>query len=299
MPKSKEFFSSLKENGKINHPKFDELIEKVPDFEIDTEAHKAFEDSFMTPVRAASHPDVIRTVRYQALMPINRDFDKIISVIAEYDKTTAERLESLKREVGGEKEGDTYRRMEMLSGSLGELFKKIKVAPAGGDEELKKELKKKDATIQEWADKVTDAEKKYQAELLKEKNQFEIKLHDFKLDSELEKLSGTFTFAEAYDKVRKDLVTPLLSSLKTSHNLKLDTKDGQTVIRVLDERGEPRFDGNKQVTINQLLEEKVKPFLKQSNADGTPPPPSQSSQQQFTINGNQIPKGKGVSTVVK
>lgn len=299
MPKSKEFFSLLKEQGKINHPKFDELIEKIPDFEIDPEAHRAFEDSFMTPVRAASHPDVIRTVRYQALMPINRDFDKIIAVIAEYDKPTADRLESLKRDVGGEKEGDTYRRMETLSTTLGEVLKKIRTAPTGGDEELKKELKKKDAAIQEWADKVTDAQKKFQEDLAKEKINFENQLHEFKLDSELEKLSGSFTFADAYEKVRKDLVTPLLSSLKTSHNLKLDTKDGQTVIRVLDERGEPRFNGNSQVTINQLLEEKVKPFLKQSNADGNGQSPPQSSQQSFTVNGNQAPKGKGVSTVVK
>jgi hypothetical protein len=76
MPKSKDFLSLLKTQGKINNPKFDELIEKVPDFEIDQEAVTAFENSFMTPERAASHPDVNRKIRFEVLRPIDRDFGK-------------------------------------------------------------------------------------------------------------------------------------------------------------------------------------------------------------------------------
>lgn len=299
MPKSKEFFSLLKEQGKINNVKFDELIEKIPDFEIDAEALKAFEESFMTPVRASSHPDVIRTVRYQALMPINRDFDKIISVISEYDKTTAERLESLKRDVGGEKEGDTYRRMETLSSSLGELFKKIKVAPTGGDEELKKELQKKEQLIQDFTDKFSKAEKDYNTNLSQKENEFNSKLHDYQLSTELEKLSGTFTLAEAYEKTRKDISEVILTSVKKSNSLKLDTKDGHPHINVLDENGAPKFNGNTPVTAISLLEDKYKPFLKQSNADSGQQA-SQSSAKQFTANGTTNPlKGRGVSTVVK
>lgn len=285
MPKLKEFFSLLKEQGKINNPKFDEAIEKAPDFDIDADAVKSFEENFMTPLRASSHPEVIRTVRYQALMPINRDFDKLISVIAEYDKDTATKLQSLTREVGGEKEGDTYRRMETLSASLGDVLKKIKTAPAGGDEELKKELEKAKGVIQDFTDKFSKAENDYKINIGQKEKEFNTKLHDYQLNSELEKLSGTFKFADAYEERRKDLSEAILTSLKNSNSLKLDSKDGQPVINVLDDGGAPKFNGNSPVTINQLLEEKYKPFLKQSNADGQQQ--QQPIKKTVTVNGNQ------------
>jgi hypothetical protein len=296
MPKLKEFFSLLKEQGKINNPKFDEAIEKSPDFEIDPEAVKSFEDVFMTPVRAASHPDVIRTVRYQALMPINRDFEKIINSIAEYDKDTANVLQSLVRDVGGVKEGDTYRRMETLSTSLGEVLKKIKAAPAGGDEDLKKELDKKEQMIKDFTDKFTNAEKTYKEHLSQKEKEFQHQLHEYKLDGELEKLAGTFTLAEAYEKTRKDISEVILTSLKKSNALKLDQKDGQTVIQVLDEQGAPKFNGNTPVTINSLLEEKYKPFLKQSNADGQTQEPRTKT---HTTNGQKPGIRRGSPTAVQ
>lgn len=296
--KSKEFFSLLKDQGKINNPKFDELIEKAPDFEVDQEAVTAFESVFMTPVRAASHPEVVKTVRYQALMPINRDFEKIISAIGEYDKDTATQLQALVRDVGGNKEGDTYRRMETLSNSLGEVLKKIKAAPAGGDEELKKELDKSKQMIKDFTDKFTNAEKTYKEQLTQKEQEFNKQLHEYKLDGELEKLSGTFTLAEAYEKTRKDISEVILTSLKKSNSLKLDQKDGQTVIQVLDEQGAPKFNGNTPVTINSLLEEKYKPFLKQSNATDTTQQSSQSNTRTITVNGKNPAVRRGANTTV-
>src|SRR5688500_2336807 len=128
MPKSKEFFSLLKEQGKINNPKFDELLEKLPDFEIDPEAQRAFEDSILTVDRAAAHKDVKRKIRLETLLPIDRDMEKIISAIGAYDKTTAEKLESLTRDVSaqGHRPPDTYKRLELLSNSLGEVLSKVK-----------------------------------------------------------------------------------------------------------------------------------------------------------------------------
>lgn len=296
--KSKEFFSLLKDQGKINDPKFDELIEKTPDYDIDPDAVKAFESVFMTPVRAASHPEVIKTVRYQALMPINRDFEKIISAIGEYDKETATQLQSLVRDVGGNKEGDTYRRMETLSGSLGEVLKKIKSAPAGGDEELKKELEKSKQLIKDFTEKFTSAEKTYKEQLSQKEQEFNKQLHEYKLDVELEKLSGNFTLADAYEKTRKDISEVILTSLKKSNSLRLDQKDGQTVIQVLDEQGAPKFNGNTPVTIHSLLEEKYKPFLKQSNAETTTTQ-SQSKHTTVTVNGTKPAIRRGADVAVK
>lgn len=289
MPKSKEFFSLLKEQGKIASPKFDELIEKLPDFEIDAEAVAAFEEKFMTVSRATSHPEVTQQVRALALKPFNRDIEKIIATISEIDKPTAEKIQSL---VQGSSP-DTYKRMEVLSNSLGELFNKVKTTP-GDDEELKKELKKKEHTIQEALDKLSNVQKESNDREKALKTDFENKLHDFKLDGELEKLAGTFTLAEAYEKNRRETNEIILTAVKKSNLLKLGSKDGQTVVQVLDENGEPRYNGNSPVTINQLLEEKYKPFLKQSNTEQTQQPKSKT----VIVNGAK-PSNRGISTTVQ
>jgi hypothetical protein len=292
MPKLKEFFSLLKDQGKIANPKFDELIEKSPDFEIDQDAIKAFEEVFMTPERAATHPEVNRKIRREVLSPIDRDFDKIIQAIGSVDKSTADKLEALKRDG---QSPDTYKRTDMLANSLGELFTKVKAAPAGGDEELKKELESKKRLVDDLTNKFGTAEKDYTDKLKQAQKNFEEQLHDYRLDSELEKMAGTFTLAEAYDKNRAAINKVILSELKSTNKLKLGTKDGQTVVQVLDENGEPRFNGNSPIQINKLLEEKFTPFIKQSNADDSKTPKTRT----VTVNGTQKTPSRGVSTTVQ
>src|SRR5688572_32791648 len=139
MPKLKEFFTLLADQGKINDPKYKEAIDKLPDAELPEEAVKAFENSFFTLDRAITHKDVVRRLRSDALDPIDKDFDKIIQAIKSVDKQTGEKIESLTRDINaqGHRVPDTYKRMEALSSSLGELFNKVKTTP-GSDEELKK-----------------------------------------------------------------------------------------------------------------------------------------------------------------
>lgn len=301
MPKSKDFFTLLKEQGKISETKFDELIEKMPDFEIPQEAVQAFENSFMTVDRAVTHEPVIRKIRFEALNPINKDLEKLISVISSIDKVSGDRMESLTRDLGAGSQGqrvpDTYKRMEFLTSSLGELFNKVKAAPAGGDEELKKELAKKDQTIQEALQKLSNSEKEFKGLLTQKETEFETKLHDYKLDSELQKMAGTFTLAEAYDKNRDAINKVILSELKGTNRLKLGTKDGQTQVIVQDENGEPRYNGNSPILINQLLEEKYKPFLKQSNAEAETH--QQTSTKTVPVNGTKTSIRRGPSTTVE
>lgn len=298
MPKSKEFFALLKEQGRINNPKFDELINSIPDFEISPEAQKAFEDSFMTVDRAATHPTVTSQVRALAFKPINRDFEKIIQVVSSIDKATADKLENIYRDSGRPETGpDTYKRMELFSSSLEELFNKVKAAP-NGDEELKKKVQKLEQSLQESLEKLTNSEKEHTTFVKQKEKEFEDRLHEIQLDTELEKLSGTFTLAEAFDKNRSAVNKMILSELKGAHHLKLGSKDGQKIIQVFDENGSPRYNGNTPVTINNLLEEKFKPFLKQSNADGNGKQNSQSNTRTITNNGADPLKGRGQSTAV-
>jgi hypothetical protein len=110
-------------------------------------------------------------------------------------------------------------------------------------------------------------------------------------------MAGSFTLAEAYDKNRDAINKVILSELKGTNRLKLGTKDGQTSISVLDENGEPRYNGNSPILINQLLEEKYKPFLKQSNADGEP---RQTSPKTVPVtNGKTTTIRRGASTTVE
>lgn len=299
MPKSKEFFSLLKEQGRINNPKFDELIEKLPDFEIDAEAQKAFEDAFLTVDRAAAHVDVKRKLRLESLLPVDRELEKIITAIGSYDKNTADKLESLTRDVNaqGHRPPDTYKRLELLGNSLGEVFNKVKGAPSGGDEELKKKLQRAEASLQESLEKISLVEKEKDSIVKTKEKEYEQKLHDYQLDSELEKLAGSFTLAEAFEKNRPAVHSMLLSDIKKSNLLRLGTKDGQTAIQVFDENGAPRYNGNTPVTIKPLLEEKFKPFLKQSNADGQQS--HQANPKTIPVNGNQNPlAGRGPSTAI-
>lgn len=300
MPKSKEFFSLLKEQGRINNPKFDEFIEKLPEFDISPEAQKAFEDSFMTVDRAASHPLVTSQVRALAFKPINRDFEKVISILGNIDKSAADKLEALTRDPGRPESGpDTYKRMELLSSSLEELFNKVKASP-NGDEELKKELKKLKDLNHDLTEKFSLAEKDYGTKVKTIETDFTNQLENYKLDSELEKLAGKFTLAEAYEKNRRETNDIILTGIKKSNVLKLGSKDGQPLVEVFDDKGGPRFNGNSPVTISQLLEEKFKPFLKQSNGnENSQQQSSQSKQQTFTVNGNQNPlAGRGESTAI-
>lgn len=301
MPKLKEFFTLLADQGKIVDPKYKESIDKLPDAELSEDAVKAFENAFFTIDRAMTHKDVVRRVRADVLDPVDKDFEKIIAAVKAVDKGTGEKLESLTRDVNaqGHRVPDTYKRMEMLSTGLGELFNKVKAAPAGGDEELKKELDAKKKVIEEFSDKFNNAKKEYETALSTEKKNFESQIHDYKLDGELEKLAGTFTLAEAFEQTRKDINQVVLSGLKSTNKLRLGEKDGQTQINVLDDRGEPRYNGNSPVTINELLEEKYKPFLKQSNATGGQPNP-QVNRKTVIVNGNQSSTiRKGASTTVE
>lgn len=293
MAKAKEFFTLLKNQGKINEPEFDELIEKVPDFEIPEKAHKAFENSFYTLDRASTNTMIKNKIRADALDPVDRDIEKIINAIASVDKDSAGRLKSLLRD-GDERKPDTYKRTEFLANQLSDIFGKVKGAP-NGDEELKKEIEKYKHSLQESLEKFSTLESDYKKQLSSKDKEYEEKLHDYQLDNELEKLAGSFTLAEAYEQNRSSINKVILSELKNSNKLKLGVKDGQKIINVFDDKGEPKYNGNSPILINQLVEEKFKPFLKQSNG----PPPQKASHTTVTVPNQQNPSvRRGVPTAV-
>lgn len=259
--KSKDFFKKLKSDGKINQAEYDSFIESVPEFDIPDKAVEAFESSFMTSERALTHPDVNSKLRAELLDPIDRDFAKMLDFdLKDYlDHTKISELKN---------EKSTYKKVGALGPVLTEAIKKLKSTPPA-DDDSKKKIKTLEESNQELISKIESINKEYSQKETSIKTEWEKKFHDYQLDGELEKMSNSFTLAEAFEETRPAITKVILAELKGKHSLSLGEKDGQATVNVFDKDGKPRFvnNGNTPVTINQLLEEAYKPFIKKNNSD--------------------------------
>lgn len=257
--KSKDFFSKLKDTGKIDNEDFVNFIETVPDFEFPDTAFQAFEQKFMTFERAISDKEVKRRMRADILDPVDQRVKSI--------------LESLGHDASHEiaKEPDTYKKIDGLLKEIPQAIQKASKGVENADE-FKKKLSEKDNIISDLTKKFETANHEFEGKLSAHKADFENKLHDYRLNSELEKLSGKYTFAEAYEKTRDVLQKSLLGDLKSAHKLQLADKDGKTEVHILNDDGSPKFNGNTPVTISSLLDDVYKPFLKVSNGPQTQTP---------------------------
>jgi hypothetical protein len=287
--KYKDFLTKLKENGRINQAEFLAAIESAPDAEFPDKAFEAFENSFLTVDRAAAHPDVNAKLRAELLDPVDRDFQKLLDFdLKDYiDHSKASELK-------GEK--STYKKMAMLGPALLDVIKKVKVAPAV-DEDSKKKLTEKENTIQELLGKIEQINTEYSTKEKTIKSDFEKQIHDYKLDGELEKMAGSFKFADKYSEEElRDLTKVKLDKIRREHSLSLVETDGQRTINVLDKDGKPKFNGNSAVTINQLLEESLKTYLKVNNVDDKSIP---RETQRFQVDQNKTTHRQGARTTVQ
>lgn len=288
--KSKDFFKKLKSDGKINQAEYDSFVESVPEFEIPDKAVEAFEASFMTTERAISSPEVNSKLRAELLDPIDRDLGKLLEFDLK-DYLDHSKISEIKNEKS------TYKKVGSLGPALTDAIKKLKSAPPA-DEDSKKKLKTLEESNQELLSKIEKINLEYQEKEKSISSEWEKKFHDFRLDGELEKMSNSFTLAEAYEATRPAITKVILADLKSKHSLSLGEKDGQTVINVLDKDGKPKFNGNSPVTINQMLEETWKPFVKKNNSDETTPEPNRETRTTVDTNKpNQV--RQGVRTTVQ
>lgn len=254
--KLKDFLTKLKTDGKINTPEFDEYLKTAPDAEIPEAVTKAIEDNFMTLERAAANHGIHSKIKREVLDPVDNEMNELF----EQYKEIIEGAESFKTDT------NTYNKLKNLKKALPEAIKKLKGSPVT-DEETKKKLVEYEKTIQEFGDKFTQAQKEYNAKLKETDTAWENKFHDFRLHSELEKLSNKYTLAEAFEETRPAITEVNLTKIKQSNRLKLGEKDGRPVIFVNDENDKPKYNGNTPVTVDSLLDEAYKPFLKKSETD--------------------------------
>jgi hypothetical protein len=293
--KSKDFFTKLKTDGKIQAQEFASLIETTPDYEINDKAIEAFEASFLTPDRAATDKSVHSKLKREFLDPLDNDFKKILTVIDGVDKFKASEIDKI---------GSTYEKSAAITAYLPQLLEKIKSTPSG-DEETKKELKKHKDTVQELMAKIETINTESATREKHWQKESEEKINGFKLNMELEKLANSYKFGKAYsdDTVRKDITKVKLDNLRASYPLALVEKDGQTTIQVLDKEGKPRFkdNSNTAVTINQLLDDAFKPYIKTNNAGDDDDEQEQQTQEtkRFKVTDTQTKARLGTRTTVQ
>lgn len=254
----KDFLAKLKKDGKITEPEFDALIEKAPEFDIPDKAVQAFEASFLTIDRAAADKAVHGKLRREILDPIDNSLKEILTFVDGVDHFRASEIDKM---------ASTYDKLKAINAAIPELYEKVKKAPAA-DEDTKKKLKTLEESKQELLDRIEKINSEYQNREKALQTDYQKKISDFQLNIELEKLANSFKFGKAFEdeSIRKDITKVKLDKLRASNALQLVDKDGQTVIQVNDGEGKPRFNGNSAVTIQQLLEEEFKPFIKASNA---------------------------------
>lgn len=295
--KLKEFLSKLKKDGKITAADFDSVIETAPEFDFPDKAIEAFETSFLTIDRAASDKQVHAKLRRDFLDPVDANMKEILTFIDGIDHFKASEIDKLQ---------STYEKQKAIHAAIPELFEKIKKTPVT-DEDTKKKLKTVEESNQELLARIEKMNNEFSNKEKTIQTEYQKKISDFQLNIELEKLANSIKFGKAYsdETIRKDITKAKLDKLRATNSLQLVDKDGQTFIQVTDKEGKPLFkeNSNTAVTINQLLEEEFKPYIKRNNAgDGEDDDGDEGSQGQDT-NRFRVPDGKpqirqGVRTTV-
>lgn len=257
--KIKEYFLKLKEQGKIENEAFNKFLETVPEGEMPDEVFPILDSTFLTLERAQVDKNVTGKVRAQVLDVVDRDIKAILKFLP------ADKVLEIEREP------NTFNKLSMVRDSIPEALSKAAKAP--NDEEAKKKLQQAEENLHAMTEKFTKQNSTYAEEVEKAKQQAAADLKNYKLVSELQKKANSYTFAEAFPKeARPDITKAILDRVLAKNKLDLIEKDGEYHIPVMDETGAPRFEnnGNTPVTINSILDNEFKPYLKVSNTETTP-----------------------------
>lgn len=251
--KLKDYFSKLKEQGRIKNEEYDKFLEAVPEAEMPDTIFPILESTFLTIDRAAADKSVKAKIKSDLLDPIDNDLKTMMKHLPAEDVIEIERAES------------TYKKLELIREALPKAISKASKAP--NDEEAKKKLQESQAAIHELTEKFTKLNSEREQEKKSLQSEYENKIKGFRLDTHLESLANSYTFADVFKDARPKLTKAILNEIKQKNKLDLVEKEGGLDIHILDENGAPRFEGNTPVTISSLLEPEFKPYLKVNNND--------------------------------
>lgn len=255
--KLKEFFTKRGQQGKITDEAFTKYLETIPDVDVPDEIDKVLEKAFMTTERALADSTIIGKARAEAYNAMDDRIAKIMQSVEKIDKT-------LVVDISNDK--DTLAKIS----KLGPVLDKIAVKANGGEVvEQVKELEKQKGELLERI-KVINSEKDETVNELKKG--FESEKKSIILDHALTQKISQIEFADEHKELRGAIVDIALAKLKKDNHLSLDESGNIQVSTLENGVPKPKFNGNTQVTFEQVLEDTVKPYVKKNNTGGKEKP---------------------------
>lgn len=252
--KAKDFLKKISEQGKINNEDFNKVLEAFPDVEIGEVFPNLFQENFLTRERAEADPKIAQKIKAETLNAVDANIKKVLPLLDAKDREEIE------------KEASSYKKIEMLEKAIPNLVTKVKGENPNADEKVK-QLEK---NVQEFAEKVTAVQREKEEQLKNLQRQHEQEKSDLKLNWTLDKKLADYTFADEFIPIKQAIIKNIVDTVKGSNILQLDEK-GQIVVVDIDPAtkvAKPKFNGNDPVTIDSLLSEPLKNFLKKNNAEG-------------------------------
>lgn len=283
--KTKSFFEKIAKQGKISNEDFNKAIESLPDtHEIPDVFVNLFDENFLTRDRALADGKVYDTIRGEVLDGVKLNIKEYLPYLDQKDQ----------EEIS--KEPKAFNQLKMLKDAFGRSIDKIKTENPSNDEKVKELQKVADGYVKQLTTQKTEFENT-QKELQKK---FESEKQGMKLDWTLDKKLGEYTFADEYKEVKPHLTKGVIDKIK-SENVLVFGDDGQIQIHEKLESGVTKqkfINGNDPVTLDKLLEEPLKPFLKKNNgAGGTGGQGGQGGQQSRQTQTTIAPKDRSKMTL--
>lgn len=250
--KAKDFFKKVNDQGKINNEDANKVFEAIPEIEIPDVWVNLFSEGFLTRERAEADPKIAQKIKAETLNAVDEKL-KLIHPLLD-----APGLEAFT------KEANTYKKIESVVNLIPKLLDKAKGENPSTDEKVK-QLEK---NVQEFADKVTSVTREKDEFIKGIQKQHEEEKAGLKLDWTLDKKLGEYTFADEFIPIKPAIIKNIVDTVRTSNTLQLDDK-GQILVVEYDsttKTAKPKFNGNDPVTIDSLLTEPLKNFLKKNNS---------------------------------
>jgi hypothetical protein len=250
--KLKAFLERINKQGKINNEDFTKALEKLTDeSELPDVWVNLFEESFLTRERAAADFDIMKKIKAESLNGVD---EKLKGVIALLDTATKEEFD---------KENNTYKKVEMLQTAIPKMIEKLKGDAGPSADEKVKQLEKNNL---ELVEKIKSINSEADERVKKIQKEFEAKETGMKLDWTLDKKLGEYVFADEFTGIKEAIVKGIVTDVKGKNSLALDDKGQILVQEIVNGTAKQKFNGNDPVTIDSLLADPLKPFLKKNNA---------------------------------
>lgn len=251
--KAKDFFRKTTDQGKIKNEDFEKVIETFPDVELPDLWVNMFNENFLTRERAVSDDKINKKIWAEALNAVDDNIKRILPLLDVKDREEIE------------KEVSSYKKIAMLEKAIPNLVSKAKEENPNVTEKVK--LLEKE--LLESGNKFTEFKKLADDNVKAIQKQYEEEKASLKLDWTLDKKLADYTFADEYILIKPAIIKNIVDTVKGSNALQLDDK-GQIVVVDIDPAtkvARPKFtNGNDPVTIDNLISEPLKPFLKKNNS---------------------------------